>query len=147
MTKKKQMKMKNRQKRIKRNANLNRRIKHGFSVRVGSNQLIPHIEGFLRIPDESLNHVPTMIKEHEFIPHNCIFCGSKIKTIQNSHNPFPLTEVATAKSENGKKNPKRCCSVCEINKVRPARIKSLRDGTHKETWKKIRDGSIYAEVA
>lgn len=143
MTKKKQMKMKNRQKRIKKNANLYR-----MTTRVGSIQMIPRNNGdLLMVPDEVLNHVSTMINEHDFIPHDCCLCGSRIKTIQESHNPFPLTEVATAKSENGKKNPKRCCSVCDRNKVLPARAKSLRDGTHIETWKKIHDGSIYAEVA
>lgn len=146
MTKKRQMKMKNRQKRIKRNANV-RKFHKDWNNRVGSVQMIRRDRDLMIIPDEVLNHSSTMIDEYDFIPHDCCLCGSPIQRIQDSHNPFPLTEVATAKSENGKKNPKRCCSVCDINKVRPARIKSLRDGTHKETWKKIHDGSIYAEVA
>jgi hypothetical protein len=146
MTKRKQMKMKNRQKRTKKNANVCKFHKD-WNNRVGSVQMIRRDRDLLIIPDEVLNHSSTMIDEYDFIPHDCCLCGSPIQRIQNSHNPFPLTEVATAKSENGKKNPKRCCSVCVINKVRPARIKSLRDGTHKETWKKIHDGSIYAEVA
>ena len=146
MTKKKQMKMKNRQKRIKRNANVSK-FQKGWNTRIGSVQVIPRNGDLMIIPDELLNHTSTMIDEYDFIPHDCCLCGSPIQRIQNSHNPFPLTEVATAKSENGKENPKRCCSVCDINTVRPARIKSLRDGTHKETWKKIHDGSIYAEVA
>ena len=65
-----------------------------------------------KIPD-ALNSCPTMIHENDFIPHDCCLCDARIETLHDSHNPFPLTDIASALSENGKENPKRCCSTCD----------------------------------
>ena len=69
------------------------------------------------------------LHENEFNEHDCILCGSKVKSIHDSHNPYPLAGINimlhTAKNENGKEAPVRCCSKCNKNKVIPARISSL----------------------
>ena len=45
-------------------------------------------------------------------PIDCALCGIEMKTIQDTHNPYPLTE-----------NEKdRCCSKCNFEKVIPARF-------------------------
>lgn len=69
------------------------------------------------------------LHEKEFIAHDCILCGSKVNHIHDSHNPYPLVGINitshSAKDENGKEAPVRCCSKCNENKVIPARIYSL----------------------
>ena len=96
---------------------------------------------------DALNSSPTMIHENDFIPHDCFLCDARIETVHDSHNPFPLTDIASALSENGKENPTRCCSSCDKKIVLPARIVSRKQGTHKEQWAKYHDGSIYYELA
>tara|TARA_B110000114_G_C14774565_1_gene270197 strand:- start:27 stop:449 length:423 start_codon:yes stop_codon:yes gene_type:complete len=138
---KKQLKKIRRTKLLEKKANIQRSIftkqnnLQGYSAWY-QNEVLPKI----------YNNCDTMIHENDFIPHDCVLCGSEIKSIHNSNNPFPLTEVTTAKGENGKESPQRCCNSCD-GKVLIARIISLREGTHKDTWKKIHDGSIYKECA
>ena len=112
-----------------------------------SDELLDSVKETERMLPEIYNNHDTMIHENDFIPHDCVLCGSEIKSIHNSNNPFPLTEVTSAKGENGKESPQRSCNACENTLVLPARIRSLKEGTHKDTWKKIHDGSIYRECA
>ena len=69
------------------------------------------------------------LHENDFIVHDCILCGSKVENIHDSHNPYPLAGINitlhSAKNENGKEAPVRCCSKCNESKVIPARIYSL----------------------
>ena len=97
--------------------------------------------------NDVFNSCPTMIHENDFIPHDCCLCDARIETVHDSHNPFPLTDIASALSENGKENPTRCCSSCDMKIVLPARIVSRTQGTHKEQWAKYDNGSIYYELA
>jgi hypothetical protein len=85
--------------------------------------------------DECLNI--THLHEDDFIPHDCYLCGEKIETIYDSNNPFPLIDYnATAKDENGKDEPKRCCTKCENSIVLPARRESIDNGCvdHPDAW-------------
>jgi len=84
---------------------------------------------------ELYNIAPTMIHEDDFIPHECFLCDKKIENIHDSHNPFPLIDFnSMAKEENGKDEPKRCCSECENSIIMPARFDSCAEETHKEVW-------------
>ena len=82
-----------------------------------------------------MNSDPNSIHEDDFIPHACYLCGERIESIHDSHNPFPLVDSnSLAIGENGKDEPKRCCSDCNESKVIPARIASRFNGTHKDEW-------------
>lgn len=85
---------------------------------------------------EVYNNVPGhMIHEDDFIPHDCYLCGSEITSVHDTHNPFPLIDFNSMQvEENGKKEPKRCCSKCETSIVMPARMESMRNGTFREVW-------------
>lgn len=81
------------------------------------------------------------LHEDDFIPHECFLCGNFITNIHDTHNPFPLINFqSTAKEENGKDKPKRCCSECQFKIVYPARTESLKKGTFKEQWDFRRKG-------
>ena len=74
-----------------------------------------------------------MIHSSEFKACDCILCGSRIESIHDANNPWPLTDTTTIKKENGKENPNLSCNDCE-EIVMSARVKSSQEGTHKDVW-------------
>ena len=65
----------------------------------------------------------TMIHSKDFISHECSLCEKEIVSVHDSHNAFPLKKFQYAKEVNGKVENERCCSTCESEKVRPARMR------------------------
>ena len=43
---------------------------------------------------EAWNNAPTMIHEKDYKVMNCVLCNAEMKTIHDTHNPFPLTDLA-----------------------------------------------------
>jgi len=70
------------------------------------------------------NSDPTMIHEKKYVPINCVICGEKMKSIHDTHNPFPITEKCYAKEAYDTGNPNRSCSAC-ASKVLDARLHIL----------------------
>ena len=64
----------------------------------------------------------TMIKESDYEPMNCCLCGAYMASVNDTHNPFPLTQNCTAKMALEENLPHRCCSKCVREKVMPARF-------------------------
>jgi hypothetical protein len=64
------------------------------------------------------NHLP----EEKYEPMECVLCGDTMKTVHDTHNPYPLTESTTGMTRNGKQEKVRCCTKCNHEKVIPARI-------------------------
>ena len=59
------------------------------------------------------NSSPNMIHEKKYVPKNCVFCDVKMKSIHDTHNPYPLADkIVHAKESNKSKTPDRCCSAC-----------------------------------
>ena len=71
------------------------------------------------------NSSPNMLHENKYVPMNCVLCGNKMKTIHDTHNPYPITEKCYPKDTHKNGNPNRCCSACNSAKVIPARLSSL----------------------
>jgi len=115
MTKSQRKKL-NRAKNIRKQTNVERNQKQKVVTRKATN-----------IMDHIMNTVG--LHENEFIAHDCILCGQRINKIHNSHNPYPVAgihiKLHSAKNENGKEAPIRCCTKCNENKVLPARMNSL----------------------
>ena len=67
----------------------------------------------------------TMIHENDYLPMNCVICGSVMNSIHDTHNPQPITDKCYAKEalEEGKKD--RCCSYCDMTVVLPTRLASV----------------------
>ena len=72
------------------------------------------------------NSVPTMIHENNYKKTECTFCGDVMETVHDTHNPYPLREVTTAKQSQLLKDGKdRCCHACNNDLVHPARLKMI----------------------
>ena len=71
------------------------------------------------------NSAPTMIHEDDYVAMDCVLCGAEMKTIHDTHNPFPITEKCFAKEAHETGNKNRCCSKCNNEKVLPARLSRL----------------------
>ena len=82
-------------------------------------------------PISMMEHIMNTVGLHEndFIAHECILCGFNVPSIHKSHNPYPLVginiKLHSAKNENGKQAPIRCCTRCNNEKVMPARVNSV----------------------
>lgn len=106
---KKEMKRKKRQKLLQKKRNINN---NNVSKRVIDTSN----------PNWIWNAMPTMIHEDDFIAHDCSLCGKEVTDMHDSHNAYPLKSHTTAKQVNGKAENDRCCSVCNSEKVLPARL-------------------------
>ena len=71
------------------------------------------------------NASSTMIHEKKYKVMRCVLCGKKMKNIHDTHNPFPLTDACYAKEALENKNPNRCCSKCNEERVKPARFQMM----------------------
>jgi len=78
----------------------------------------------------------TFIKESAYEPIDCCLCGAHMPSINDTHNPFPLTQNCTAKMALEENLPHRCCSKCASEKVLPARMGSHYDQFTKDTFYK-----------
>ena len=58
------------------------------------------------------NKAPSMIHEKKYVPMNCVMCDVKMKSIHDTHNPYPITELCYSKEAHLTDNPNRCCSEC-----------------------------------
>ena len=68
------------------------------------------------------NKCPSMINEKKYVPTNCVMCDVKMKSIHDTHNPYPITELCYSLEAHKTDNPNRCCTECnEI--VTDARMK------------------------
>ncbi len=68
------------------------------------------------------NKCPLMINEKKYVPMNCVMCDVKMKSIHDTHNPYPITELCYSLEAHKTDNPNRCCTECnEI--VTDARMK------------------------
>ena len=56
------------------------------------------------------NKAPSMIHEKKYVPMNCVMCDVKMKSIHDTHNPYPITELCYSKEAHLTDNPNRCCS-------------------------------------
>jgi hypothetical protein len=61
------------------------------------------------------NSCPTMIHEDDYVPMDCCLCGSKMESVHDTHNPFPLAPFCYAKESLEKGLPHRSCTDCEPN--------------------------------
>lgn len=115
MTKSQRKKL-NRAKNIRKKANVQRNLKQKSALANPANMM-----------DHIMNTVG--LHENDFIAHDCILCGNKVKSIHDSHNPYPLAginiKLHSAKSENGREVPVRCCTRCNNEKVMPARVNAI----------------------
>jgi len=68
------------------------------------------------------NRVPTMIHEDDYVPMNCVLCGSSMKTVHDTNSPNPITELCYAKESLKTENPNRCCNECDGRFVTPIRM-------------------------
>jgi len=68
------------------------------------------------------NSTPTMINEREYVPKNCVFCFTRMKTIHDTHNPHPVADFIYAKESNETDVADRCCTSCDEKVVLPARV-------------------------
>jgi len=68
------------------------------------------------------NSTPTMINEREYVPKNCVFCFTRMKTIHDTHNPHPVADFIYAKRSNETDVADRCCTSCDEKVVIPARV-------------------------
>ena len=73
---------------------------------------------------DAWNNAPTMIHEKDYKVMNCVLCNAEMKTIHDTHNPFPLTELCYSKDAHEKGNKNRCCSECNKD-VFTARLKMM----------------------
>ena len=47
------------------------------------------------------NSSPNMLNEKKYVPKNCVFCEVKMKSIHDTHNPYPLADkIVYAKESN-----------------------------------------------
>lgn len=80
-----------------------------------------------RLQEKRIRHIfnkcSTMINERKYIPKNCVICDVKMKSIHDTHNPHPVADFIYAKESNATNQPDRCCTSCDRNVVRLARIK------------------------
>jgi hypothetical protein len=74
---------------------------------------------------KAYNLAPTMIHEKKYVPIDCVICGTKMKTIHDTHNPFPVTEECYAKESHETGNPNRCCSACSSSIVLRLRLRAI----------------------
>lgn len=72
------------------------------------------------------NNAPNMIHEKSYKPMKCCLCDAEMKTIHDTHNPFPLAPFTYAKEAFEKQLPHRCCSRCNAEKVMPARLNDMK---------------------
>ena len=63
----------------------------------------------------------TAIHEKDYSPLNCCLCGKHMKSIHETHNPYPLTPKCYAKEAEEGDLKHRCCNQCNNEKVNPAR--------------------------
>tara|TARA_B100000035_G_scaffold294307_1_gene284479 strand:- start:761 stop:1183 length:423 start_codon:yes stop_codon:yes gene_type:complete len=68
------------------------------------------------------NASPSMIHEKDYVQTDCVLCGKTMKTVHDTHNAYPFTELQYAKEANTEGNTGRCCSKCDREKVLPARL-------------------------
>ena len=68
------------------------------------------------------NSTPTMIHERDYVPKNCVFCFTRMKTIHDTHNPHPVADFIYAKESNETDVADRCCTSCDEKVVLPARL-------------------------
>ena len=68
------------------------------------------------------NSAPNMIHEKDYVPMNCVLCGTEMKTVHDTASPNPITERCTAKEALETGNPNRCCQKCNKTYVLPARM-------------------------
>jgi hypothetical protein len=68
------------------------------------------------------NRTPTMINEDDYVPMNCVLCGSEMKTVHNTNSPNPITDLCYAKESLETGNPNRCCNECDGRFVTPIRM-------------------------
>jgi len=59
------------------------------------------------------NSCPTMIHEDDYVPMDCCLCGSTMKSVHDTHNPFPLAPFCYAKEALEKGLPHRSCTDCQ----------------------------------
>ena len=76
----------------------------------------------------------TFIKESDYQPIDCCLCGSHMPSVNDTHNPYPLTQNCTAKMALEENLPYRCCSKCVKEKVIPARMTSHYDQFTKDRF-------------
>ena len=69
------------------------------------------------------NSAPYMIHEKLYEQLDCVLCGTKMKTIHHTHNPFPLTKRCYPKEVLETERKDRCCYTCDVEKVIPARMR------------------------
>ena len=74
---------------------------------------------------EIFNSSPPMIHEDDYVPMDCVLCGTEMTSIHDTHNPFPLTDECFADETYKTGNPNRCCSKCNMEKVKSARLGSM----------------------
>ena len=55
------------------------------------------------------NKAPSMIHEKKYVPMNCVMCDVKMKSIHDTHNPYPITELCYSKEAHLTDNPNRRC--------------------------------------
>ena len=79
------------------------------------------------------NGSPHMIHENNYVPMDCVLCGTEMESIHDTHNPSPLTDECFAKESHETGNPNRCCSKCNQKKVIPARMGLNSDSVEVET--------------
>ena len=95
------------------------RTRNGNGVSVQSNssdeELLRHL----------YNSSPTMIHENDYVPMNCVICGTEMKSIHDTHNPQPITDKCFAKEALEEDRKDRCCNNCNKTVVLPARFGSL----------------------
>ena len=63
-----------------------------------------------------------MIHEKKYVPMNCVMCDVKMKSIHDTHNPYPITELCYSVEAHKTDNPNRCCTECN-DIVTDARMK------------------------
>ena len=68
------------------------------------------------------NKAPSMIHEKKYVPMNCVMCDVKMKSIHDTHNPYPITELCYSLEAHKTDNPNRCCTECN-DIVTDARMK------------------------
>ena len=76
----------------------------------------------------------TFIKESAYKPMDCYICGAHMPSVNDTHNPFPLTQNCTAKMALEENLPFRCCSKCMREKVLPARFANLQNQFTEDTF-------------
>jgi hypothetical protein len=104
----------------------NRNIKNR-KIQQKNRKVKPQITGKFSVND-IYNNVPTMIHEKDYVPMDCVLCGTQMKTIHDTASPHPITEECYAKEAHETGNPNRCCQKCDKTYVLPARMYCLQNG-------------------